>query len=186
MSIKLPAKSFTIDQYHQIYELGILTENDRVELIRGEIVEMSPIGKRHAGYVNLINKILSKLLDEQIIISVQNPIQLNHLSEPQPDIAILKPHPNFYIDKLPEVKDILLLIEVADSTIDYDRDVKIPLYAENGILEVWLIDINAETITIYRQPTPTGYKDVKILQRGDSLSILAFSEINLTVNNIFG
>ncbi|HLP91610.1 MAG TPA: Uma2 family endonuclease [Nostocaceae cyanobacterium] len=186
ISTQLEKLQFTVTQYHKMNEAGILTEDDRVELIRGEILKMSPVGKRHAACVDFISNFLYAALASKVIVRVQNPIILNDLSEPQPDISLVKFRTDFYRSGLPQTKDILLLIEVADSTIDYDRDVKIPLYAENGILEVWLIDIKAETITIYRQPTPTGYKDVKILQRGDSLSILAFPEINLTLNDIFG
>ncbi|HLP91609.1 MAG TPA: Uma2 family endonuclease [Nostocaceae cyanobacterium] len=186
MSTQLEKLQFTVTQYHKMNEAGILTEDDRVELIRGEILKMSPVGKRHAACVKRLVDKLTKLLGQVMIIGVQDPIILNDLSEPQPDITLLKRRADFYETGHPQPQDILLLIEVADSSLDYDRDVKIPLYAENGILEVWLIDINAETITIYRQPTPTGYKDVQILQRGDSLSILAFPEINLTVNDVLG
>jgi Uma2 family endonuclease len=184
MSTQLAKVQFTVKQYHKMNEAGIFTEDDRIELIKGEIIKMSPIGKRHAGYVNLLIRILSILLEQKVVISVQNPILLSDLSEPQPDITLLKPRTDCYINKLPEPEDILLLIEVADSSIDYDRDMKIPLYAESGILEVWIIDINEELIEVYRQPTPTGYRDIKTVKRNENLSLQAFPDIILSANEI--
>jgi Uma2 family endonuclease len=184
--MQLVKRRFTVEQYHQMNQAGILTEDDRVELINGEIIEMSPIGRRHAANVNRLNQLLSQLLGKKVIIGVQNPIILTNLSEPQPDITLLAPHSDFYESGHPQPKDIFLLIEVADSSINYDREVKIPLYAESGISEVWLVDIEAQLIIVCRQPTPHGYDDVQTFPRGDNLSIQAFPEINLTVNDVLG
>jgi Uma2 family endonuclease len=177
---------FTISQYHQMSEAGILSENDKVELINGEIIEMSPIGRRHTACVNRLNSVFSQLLGKKVIVAVQNPILLNNLSEPEPDIALLKPRTDFYESGHPQPQDIFLLIEVADSSIEYDRDVKIPLYASSGITEVWLVDIYQQVIIVYRYPTENGYRDIQTLSRGEKLSISAFPENNLFVDDILG
>ncbi len=186
MSIQLVKKRFTTEQYHQMGKVGIFKENDRVELLEGEIVEMSPIGRRHTACVNRFTQLFSQLLGKKVIVSVQNPIILNNFSEPQPDISLLKPRTDFYESGHPQAPDILLVVEVADTTIDYDRDVKIPLYANNGICEVWLVDIVEQTLTVYRQPTSDGYREVLILHRGESLFLQSFPEIILTVDEILG
>lgn len=177
---------FTISQYHQMSEAGILSENDKVELINGEIIQMSPIGRRHTACVNRLNSVFSQLLGKKVIVAVQNPILLNNLSEPEPDIALLKPRTDFYESGHPQPQDIFLLIEVADSSIEYDRDVKIPLYASSGITEVWLVDIYQQVIIVYRYPTENSYRDIQTLSRGEKLSISAFPENNLFVDDILG
>jgi Uma2 family endonuclease len=175
-----------VSQYHQMSEVGIFSENDKVELINGEIIEMSPIGRRHTACVNRLNSVFSQLLGKKVIIAVQNPITLNNLSEPQPDIALLKPRADFYESGHPQPQDIFLLIEVADSSLEYDRDVKIPLYASSGITEVWLVDIYEQVIIVYRYPSENGYSDIQKLSRGEKMSIQAFPEINLAVDDILG
>jgi Uma2 family endonuclease len=177
---------FNISQYHQMSEAGILSENDQVELINGEIIEMSPIGRRHTACVNRLNSVFSQLLGKKVIVAVQNPIILNNLSEPEPDIALLQPRADFYESGHPQPQDIFLLIEVADSSLEYDRDVKIPLYASSGITEVWLVDIYEQVIIVYRYPSENGYSDIQKLSRGEKMSIQAFSEINLVVDDILG
>ncbi|MDP5016840.1 Uma2 family endonuclease [Anabaena sp. UHCC 0187] len=175
-----------VSQYHQMSEVGIFSENDKVELINGEIIEMSPIGRRHAACVDRINRLFSNILGIKVIVRVQNPIILNNLSEPEPDIALLQPRADFYESGHPEPKDIFLLIEVADSSLEYDRDVKIPLYASSGITEVWLVDIYEQVIIIYRYPSENGYSEIQKLSRGEKMSIQAFPEINLVVDDILG
>jgi Uma2 family endonuclease len=177
---------FNISQYHQMSETGILSENDKVELINGEIIEMSPIGRRHTACVNRLNSVFSQLLGKKVIIAVQNPITLNNLSEPQPDIALLKPRADFYESGHPQPQDVFLLIEVADRSLEYDRDVKIPLYASSGITEVWLVDIYEQVIIVYRYPSENGYSDIQKLSRGEKMSIQAFPEVNLVVDDILG
>lgn len=145
---------------------GIFNEDDRVELIEGEIVEMSPIGPRHAGTVNrLIGCFIPLQMERRVTITVQNPIRLGKYSEPQPDLALLKPRPDFYSTSHPEPKDILLIVEIAETSVDIDRQVKIPLYAQAGIPEVWLLDLSEEKIKVYQEPTPQGYRKVDKLER---------------------
>ncbi|BAY15788.1 hypothetical protein NIES21_16070 [Anabaenopsis circularis NIES-21] len=186
MTVQLLRHKFTVQQYHKMVESGILTENDRVELIRGEIVEMSPIGTKHAGCVNRLINLLVQLLGNRVIVAAQNPVELNDNSQPQPDVALLKPRDDFYAAAHPQPQDIFLLIEVADSTIIYDREEKIPLYAEANIIAVWLVDINEQVVEVYQQPSATGYQFIQKFAGGETLSIPGFSDVTITVNEIFG
>ncbi|WP_414530752.1 Uma2 family endonuclease [Nodularia chucula] len=186
MSVQLLRRKFSVQQYHQMLASGILREDDRVELLRGEIIEMSPIGTKHAACVNRLVNLLVQLLDKRAIIAAQNPVVLNNNSEPQPDVALVQPRNDFYATAHPQPQDIFLLIEVADSTVMYDREEKIPLYAEANIMEVWLVDINAEMVEVYQQPTGGTYQLMHKLTRDERLSIKAFPDINITVKQIFG
>ncbi len=177
---------FTVEQYQKMIELGILTKYDRVELIRGEIIEMSPVGTKHAACVRRLSNKLGQSLGNSIILSVQNPVVLNDNSQPQPDVALLKPRDDFYATAHPQPQDIFLLIEVADSTIEYDREEKIPLYAQANIIEVWLVDINEQIVEVYQQPTAAGYQLMQKFACDQDLSITAFPDINITVNEILG
>lgn len=186
MSVQLLRRQFTVEEYHRMAEVGILTEDDRVELIEGEIVQMSPIGRRHAACVNRLIRLFSQRFGEQAIITSQNPVELSDRSELQPDIALLQPRSDFYEAGHPQPKDIFLIVEVADTTIETDRHVKIPLYAGSGISEVWLIDIHEQLIEIYRQPTAAGYQDMQKCRRGQRIAPQAFSEIQLAVDEVLG
>lgn len=183
MSVQLLKRKFTVDQYHRMAETGIFASSDRLELIQGEIIEMSPIGSRHAAWVRRLTQLFSETLGQRVSVSVQNPISLgDNLSEPQPDITLLAPRRDFYLTAHPQPQDILLLIEVADTSADYDREVKIPLYAAAGIAEVWLLDIGAEIWEVYRQPTAAGYQEMQQLPPGASIAPLSFPEISFTVS----
>jgi Uma2 family endonuclease len=184
MSVQLLRRKFTVEEYHKMVESEILTENDRVELIRGEILEMSPIGTKHAACVNRLVNLLVQLLGKQVIVAAQNPVVLNNNSEPQPDVALLKHRDDFYETAHPQSEDIFLLIEVSDSTLMYDREEKIPLYAQAKIIEVWLVDINSQTVEVYQQPTDTGYQLMRKFTAGQNLTILALPDVNITVNQI--
>ena len=186
MSVQLLKRQFNVKEYNQMPQVGILEPDERVELIRGEIIKMSPIGRHHAACVNRLNQLFSQKLGNRVLVSVQNPVELDDYSEPQPDIALLEPQPDFYESRHPKPADIFLIVEVGDSTIKYDREIKIPLYAENDIIEVWLADINEQSLEVYRQPTANGYRQVQKLQRGQSLSIQHFPGINIQVDEILG
>jgi len=177
-------RRFTSAEYHAMAEAGILSEDERVELIAGEIVRMAPIGSRHAGCVKRLNRQFS-LLGDRALVSVQDPIALGPSHEPEPDLAILRPREDDYTQSHPAPSDVLLLIEVADFSLDYDRTVKIPLYARAGIPEVWLVDLVQRAVEIYRQPSEGGYGDVRVLHPGDSLSPRAFPDFQLPVESIF-
>lgn len=186
MSVQILRRKFTVEQYHKMVQYSILTEDERVELIRGEIIEMSPIGTKHAACVNRLVKLLIQRLGDRAIVAPQNPVVLNNDSEPQPDLTVLQPHEDFYENSHPQPKDIFLIIEVAGTTVKYDREVKIPLYAENNIAEVWLVDINEQCVEVYREPVTNEYQNVRQFMRGESLAIQVFPDVNLTVNEILG
>jgi Uma2 family endonuclease len=184
--MQLLRKRFTVDEYHHLYNAGILTEDDRLELLRGEIYQMSPVGRRHASCVKRLNHLLQKLLANKVIIGVQDPIALNDESEPQPDISLLHWQDDFYQSQHPTPADIFLLIEVADSSAGIDQSSKLPLYAENSIVETWLVDLNQQCIAVYRDPAIDGYHNVQTFHPGHSIVLLSFPEVQLSVDKILG
>ncbi|MCJ8281139.1 MAG: Uma2 family endonuclease [Rivularia sp. ALOHA_DT_140] len=186
MTVQLLRRKFTVEQFHKMAESGILNEDDRVELIRGEIIEMAAIGLKHAACVNRLSNFLAWKLGSRVITSVQNPVELDDNSEPQPDVALLKSREDFYSSARPQPKDVYLIIEVADSTIKYDREVKIPLYAEEGVVEVWLVDINDECVEVYREPVNGVYQKVEKFARGESLVIQVLDDVSISFDEIFG
>jgi Uma2 family endonuclease len=158
--LEFSRRLFSTDEYHRMGEVGILTPDDKVELIEGELVQMAPIGSWHAGTVATIYRLFSRCVGDDAIVWIQNPIALPPHSEPQPDVALLKPRADSYRDKLATANDVLLIIEVSDTTLAYDRDAKIPLYARHGIAEAWLIDRQAQTVSIFLNPSDSGYRKV--------------------------
>lgn len=174
---------FTVSEYHSMAEAGILSEDDRVELIEGEIYRMAPIGSLHAGCVN---RLIHLFKGAEAILAAQNPVVLNDFSEPQPDMALLRWRDDFYASSHPNPDDILLLIEVADASVGFDRGVKIPLYARRGIRELWLVDLKKDTVEVHREPSPTAFRDVLKLRKGDRISPLAFPDLELNVSDILG
>lgn len=177
---------FTVKEYYLMYESGVFANGERVELIRGEIIKMAAIGRRHAACVDRCNDVFAYKLGKKVLIRIQNPLALDNTSEPEPDVLLLKRKVDYYESGHPRPADVFLLIEVADSTIDSDRELKIPIYAEDGITEVWLIDINSACIEAYRNPTAEGYQDIQKFYRGQNLSILAFPDLSITVDEILG
>jgi Uma2 family endonuclease len=175
-----------VDDYHRMAEVGILGEDDHVELLDGQIVEMSPIGPRHAGAVNNLVRLLHRTLGDAVILGVQNPVVLGAPSEPQPDIAVLKPRADAYSGAHPSPEDILLVIEVADTSLESDRDVKLPLYARAGISEAWLVDLSHDIVEVHRRPSPEGYREVRTLRRGDTLAALVVSTGSISVDEVLG
>lgn len=154
--IKLPYHIWTVSEFHQMTEAGLLDETDRVELIEGELVDRAPIGSRHAFWVDRIAEALGGGASAAYMVRVQNPVLLGERSEPRPDIALVKR--NNYADRHPGAEDILLLIEVSDTTLEYDRDVKLALYARHAITEVWLIDVNARELSVYCEPAEGQFR----------------------------
>ena len=167
-------------------ESGILTDCDRVELFEGEIIQMSPVGKKHAASVDRLNELLVTHLATEAIIRVQSPICLNDDSEPQPDLAILKRRADFYQDQHPQPTDIFALIEVADTTIEYDRSFKIPLYAQNGIAEVWIVNLNQQIIEVYHSLNQFGYQQTQIFNQQQALTLQSFANVSFSVSQILG
>jgi len=147
-----------VDEYHRMAEAGILGPDARVELIEGEIIDMAPIGSRHAATVSRLAHLLHQRIGQQAIVWTQNPIRLDEYSEPEPDLALLRPRDDFYATAHPGPGDVLLVVEVADSSLRYDREIKIPLYARHGIPEAWLLDLENERFLRFLEPGPDGYR----------------------------
>jgi len=150
-------RRLNVDDYHRMAEAGIFGPEERVELIEGEIVTMPPIGPEHAGLVKQLISVLGRAVGELAIVDVQNPLRLSEHSEPEPDLALLRPREDFYRTAHPTPADTLLAIEVSNSTLAFDRNVKVPLYARHGIPELWLFDVQAARVIVYREPDGGRY-----------------------------
>ena len=186
MAVQLLRRRFTADEYQRMGQVGILGEDDRLELIEGEIVEMVPIGSRHQAAVDRLTRLFSGLVADVAMIRVQGPVRLGGDSEPQPDVTVLSLSNDFYASAHPGPADVLLLVEVSDSSTEYDREVKVPLYARYGIAEVWLVGLETETLEVYRSPAAQGYQDVFQSVRGQGLSPEFFPGLELAVDDILG
>ena len=186
MSLTLLKRLFTIEEYHKMIAAEVFNKEDRIELIRGEIIQMPPLGSRHAAYVDRLTELFILRLTGRVTVRGQNPVELDNNSEPQPDLTIAQRRPDFYETGHPQLENIFLLIEVADTTIKSDREVKIPLYAEADIPEVWLLDINKQCLEVYREPSVNGYQNVQKLQEGQTVSIQAFPDVVFAVDEILG
>ena len=167
-----PRHRWTVAEYHRMAEVGLLHEDSRVELIDGEIIEMAPIGSEHAGHNNYLMSCLAHRLYGKAVVAGQNPVILGGYEEPQPDIALLRWRKDYYRTAHPHAEDVLLIIEISDSTLRYDHDVKIPLYAKNGIPEVWLLDIQNRQLEIYREPINGVYQQRDCRRAGQIAPIL--------------
>ena len=187
MAVMRKRRRFTLEEYHRMGEAGVIDEDERVELIEGEIVEMTPIGRPHASVVARITKLFSTHFGERAIVWVQNPLALpRQVSEFQPDVALLKLRPDFYRDKRVEPRDAFLVVEVMDSSVAYDRRVKLPIYARGGVPEVWLVDVNERTVEVHRRPTAAGYRDRRVIARAGTIAPLAFSRAAVAVREMIG
>jgi len=184
MSQTIVRHRFSVDDYEQMIDFGILTENDRLELIRGEVYKKMPIGDRHCSSINRVTRLMVRRTGDRAIVSIQNPVRFPD-SEPEPDLSLLRPRGDFYESGKPRPADVLLLIEISDTTIDFDRDVKRQLYAEAGISEYWILNLNDDTLEVHRQPQPDGtYRDVQILHRGQQIEVQALPGVVLTVDEM--
>lgn len=175
---------FTVTDYHQMAEVGILTEDDRVELIDGEILEMSPIGGRHVACINRLNRLLVQRLGDDGVVSIQNPVRLDEHNEPEPDVTVIRARD--YGDDLPTAGDVLLLIEVADTSLRYDRRRKLPLYATAGIPESWVVDLQGETIERHSNPVAGRYSLTVRAGRGEEIESLAVPGLTLKADEVLG
>lgn len=186
MTVQLLRKKFTVAEFQQMAETGIIKDEDRLELIDGEIIDMGKIGSKHAAYVDRLNDLLRDKLGKQVLIRIQNPVELSTYSQPQPDLALVRRRNDYYENRHPQPSDIFLLIEVADSTLETDREVKIPLYARSLILEAWIINCNNQSLEVYRYPTDNNYREKLCFFKGEKLSCLAFADLEITVDEIMG
>jgi len=179
-------KLFTVTEYHQMIDAGVLKEDDRVELLNGEIIEMSPIGPRHASHVDRLNDLLTAKLRKVAIIRVQSPILLSDYSEPQPDLTLLKRRADFYVGGHPTPADVHVVVEVSDSTVEKDRRAEIPSYSLAGIPETWLIDLVEDRIEVHSKPYNGIYQEVRIIQRGQKVVSNCLPQLKLKADEILG
>jgi Uma2 family endonuclease len=186
MAVEQARYRFTSAEYHRMAETGIIPEDARVELIDGEIIEMSPVGRRHKACVDRLNQIFTHSLGDRVIVRVQSSVVLGDGREPEPDIVLLRYRADFYAESDETPEDVLLIVEVADSSLEYDRRTKAPLYARHNIPELWIADLNRERLLVFRDPTPLGYTTTLELRPGESVSPLAFPDLTVRAGTIFG
>jgi len=181
-----PQRRFTVDEFHRMGEAGILGPDDRVELLDGRILEMPAIGSRHAGCVNRLNRLFTRELGDRAVVTVQNPVFLDAHNELVPDLTLSRPRDDFYSSAHPRPEDVLLLVEVADTTLPFDRRVKVPAYARHGIPEVWVVNLPDRRLEVYAGPGEDGYRDSRILSEEESVRVRAVSGLCLEVEQILG
>ena len=176
---------FNVSDWHQLGENNFFLPEARMELIEGEIIDMVPIGSSHGGCVKWLTQFFVTQLVGSAIVSVQDPVQLGNFSEPQPDLMILRPELHFYSKRHPTPTDVLLLIEVSESTLNYDRHTKVPLYARHGIIETWIVNLEQNCIEVYLKPQELGYQEKHIFQRGEVIIPSQLAQIKIIVAEVF-
>jgi Uma2 family endonuclease len=172
---------FSVKDYYRMAETGVLRPDARVELLDGKIIDMSPIGPFHGGVTKHLNEIFTAASRGRWQVSVQDPLHLDEHSEPEPDLMLLKPTADFYRKRHPLPGDVFLLVEVSDTTLELDREEKLPAYGRAGIPEAWIVDLNHETIEVYREAHFTGYGNKIILHAGDVARPSAFPDVAVSV-----
>jgi hypothetical protein len=175
---------FTVEEYQRMGETGVLRPDARVELLDGEIIDMAPIGSFHGGATNRLVSLFVRLSKGRWIVSAQNPLRLNEHSEPQPDLMLLKPAVDDYTTRHPGPEDVFLLVEVADTSLAFDRAEKLPAYGKAGGREVWIVNLSERTLEVYREPHFSGYASTAILRAGDKAQPLLFPDVAVDVANL--
>jgi Uma2 family endonuclease len=186
MSRQLAKRWISADEYERMGQAGIFRPNDRLELLEGEIYEMSPIGSLHAACVKFLSRFLNLHFSGALLVSTQDPIRLDDFSEPQPDVALLRWRDDFYRDSHPTPADVLLVIEVADSTVESDRRYKIPLYAKAGIKEAWLVNLPEEKIELYAEPLNGAYQINREFKRDEEAQAHSIADLRVNVAQMIG
>ncbi|SHM99211.1 Endonuclease, Uma2 family (restriction endonuclease fold) [Cyclobacterium lianum] len=181
MATEVVKRLINVDEYHKMAEMGILKPDDRLELIQGEIYEMSPIGSKHAGIVNKLAGLLNELFKNKAVTGVQNPVQIDDRNEPEPDISLLKYRSDYYSSAHPVPADVLAIIEVSDASIRFDKDVKLPLYATHRIPEYWIIDLESNRIEVYANPKEGTYTSIQRYLPGEEITLM---DQKLPVNEV--
>ncbi len=176
----------TVAEYYRLPEAGVLGPEDRVELIEGEVVDMAPIGTRHAWTVKELTRRLYQCVGADVVISVQDPLHLDKFSQPQPDLMVLRPPADRYASAHPTAADVLLLIEVSDTTVRYDREIKVPLYARAGVAEVWVVDLEARVLRCHRQPAQGEYTQIQALAQPGQLLLPGLSGLQIDFSGLLG
>ena len=175
------ARKFTVAEYYRMVDAGILQPRERVELIEGEILTTPPVSPRHAGSVDIANEVFARQNNGQFRVRIRGPVHLDERTEPEPDAALLRCRPGGYRRAHPTPEDILLITEVADSTLDYDRDIKAPIYGRAGIPETWVVNLREDCLEVFRSPGPQGYAQHIIYRRGDKISPVSLPDLEFAV-----
>lgn len=186
VSVPVTRHRFTVVEYERMGQIGIFAEDERVELVCGEVIEMPPSGERHAACVDFLTQLITLRLRRSAIVRVQSPIRLDEHSQPQPDITILKRRDDFYRHAHPGPEDILLIIEVSDTTLEYDMKVKVPLYARAGIPETWVVNLRGGRVKTYVDPAKGAYQTITSYARGDELQSHSLASLRLSITEVFG
>lgn len=181
---ELPLARISCEKYHALIRSGAFTEDDRLELINGYLIQKMSIGPNHAGAVKALNFLLSRRLGDRAIVAVQDPVTINEYSEPEPDIVVARFREDFYREKHPTPADILLVVEVADSSLSYDLNAKIPLYAAADIPEAWLVNLATRQITVFTRPDGAAYTQSRLCKSGDSLTMPGFPDVIVKVDEL--
>jgi Uma2 family endonuclease len=178
--------AFTVEEWHHMGDTGLFGEDARMELLDGAVIEMAPIGSRHGGCVNYLARALIMAAGDRAVVAIQNPVVLDEHSEPQPDVSVLAPRVDGYRQSHPTPAEILLVIEVSDTTLAYDRDRKAPYYAVSGVPEFWIVDLERDQILVMRQPTGARYAEFSTHRRGDRVDVGALAGVALDVADVLG
>jgi Uma2 family endonuclease len=186
VAIQRTPRRFTAAEYWQMVEAHVFDADERLELIDGEIVQMSPIGDPHAAGVVRLTMLLTRLFAERALVSAQNALKVGERYVPQPDLMVLRPRADFYATQTPVPADCLLVIEVSDTTADFDCRIKAPRYAAGGVAELWQLDLPRDAVVVYREPVGEAYQAVRVYQRGETVTIAALGEPAIAVEAILG
>ena len=186
MVVERARMRFSLERYEQMVEAGVLTKDDRVELLDGEIVEMASVGVRHQAVIDRLTHLFVTRAGDVVIVRVQGPLRLPPRSEPEPDVLLLERRDDFYNQQHPGAAAAFLVIEVADSSVRFDRTVKFPIYARSGVREAWLVDLTTDVIEVHRSPTTDGYADVSVFERGSHITPGALPDVRVLVDDILG
>jgi Uma2 family endonuclease len=184
MDASIAVRRLSVQDYHQMAESGILQPDERIELLEGQIIQMAAKGTAHSAAVTRIERLLRNRLGERVLLRFQDPVRLNDYSEPEPDVAVVQPNTLFYEDHHPIPSEVFLLIEVSDTTLKFDREVKSPAYARSGIAEYWVLDVKARKLHVYRVPGTDGYQSEAILSEELTVAPLAFPDCVITVREM--
>ncbi len=175
-----------VSEYCRMGAAGVFADNKRIELIDGDLIDMAPIGDNHAAIVDGFCEVLVIACAGRATVRVRGPLGLDRFNDPQPDLAILRRQADFYAGRRPTATDVLLLVEVADGSLRFDRTVKLPLYARFGIAEVWIVDVSRRVVDVHRNPSGTGYDDVVSYPGTGELALAAAPDIMVRLDLVFG
>lgn len=185
MSIDLIKRTFTVEEYHRMGTSNIF-DDERVELVEGEVVTMAPKGSRHSACVTRLTQLLVSRVEESFLVRVQEPLILSEMTEFEPDVATVRSRADFYSGAHPSAKDTLLVIEVAESSLTYDREIKLPLYARAGVPEAWLVDLKAQLVSVHSTPSAQGYELVEEMHPGEGVESASVTHLRLKIDEILG